>query len=818
VPDPDPDLGSHTGLYSVNRETPVASLLADAVTPTRLHYVRNHGAVPALDWATHRLAFSLEPPSQDKPTPLHELAMDELRKRFPRHEVTVTMACDGNRRRELNEIRHTQGYDWGPAAVGTARWGGARLADVLRAVVPPDVLQRFIDAGGHVHFEGADALPQGSYGTSLPLTWALDPAAEALLAYTMNGAPLPPHHGFPVRTILPGCVGGRTVKWLRCITLAARPSRNWYHMHDNRVLPPHVTSIAQAAAYWPTPHGVLYEMNLNAVLLQPGHDAAVPMPDVTAPCMLAGIAYDGGGRAILRVETSIDDGATWDPCELQRGNGECDEAERRTAGGRSWVLCRWTTAYPLWRLAGAREVVVRAWNSSCNTQPERPTWNLLGMLNNSWYRVRLQREDAGHLRFLHPVRTGTPGGAERRQLAGARPGWQERPPRTFVEEVVPNRTFAWPEIRKHTARDDCWVVIEGKVYDLTEFAAQHPAGAGPILAHAGTDVTELFTAIHSYDAHVLKAAYVLGHAAAHDAVPARHVSERPKQPLLTPDGHRVVVTPRRWTAVRLLRKERVTHDTCRFTFALPDRSDRMWLPPGRHLDLGIVVQRNRLVVRPYTPVRPVLPAEEDGTFDLVIKIYFPTEAHPGGEMTTLLEALQPGDMVRAKGPEGYIAYAGHGCFDVLGHFLHCTKLNLVVGGTGITPALAVIRAVLLGEADDDEARLEVRLVYANKTADDIICADELHALEARAPDRLCVYHVLSRVGDGTPRDRDAVRRVMGDRTYGTGYVDEAILREHCFPPAADTACFLCGPPAMVSHAVMPALDALGFDDDHVFEF
>ena len=163
----------------------------------------------------------------------------------------------------------------------------------------------------------------------------------------------------------------------------------------------------------------------------------------------------------------------------------------------------------------------------------------------------------------------------------------------------------------------------------------------------------------------------------------------------------------------------------------------------------------------------------------------------------LLEKLRVGDTVKIKGPEGLIRYTGAGVFSVMGHFFHANRVNFVVGGTGITPALAVIRALLEVPQGPEVSDAQVRLVCSNKTPEDVLCDKELRVLQEEYPERIQVWHVITRV---------------------TGHVDEVILREHFFPPAPETVCFVCGPPAFVAKAVMPALESIGFDDDHVFEF
>lgn len=174
--------------------------------------------------------------------------------------------------------------------------------------------------------------------------------------------------------------------------------------------------------------------------------------------------------------------------------------------------------------------------------------------------------------------------------------------------------------------------------------------------------------------------------------------------------------------------------------------------------------------------------------------YFPEEGKPGGEMTTLLENLAVGDQVDVKGPEGLITYTGAGTFEVMGHFFHCDKVNMIVGGTGITPALAVSKAVLLAKGDK-ASRAMVCLVFANTTFDDILCLEELESLASQFPDRFMAWHVISRAKEGE-------RHPLASRLhFSTGQV-----------------AFVCGPPGFVAQAVMPALENLGFDYDQVFEF
>jgi nitrate reductase (NAD(P)H) len=161
--------------------------------------------------------------------------MEQLVTEFEAVELPVTLVCAGNRRKEQNMVRQTVGFNWGPGAISTSVWRGARLRDVLRRCG--------VMGAANVCFEGAEDLPGGGgckYGTSLRRGVAMDPARDVILAYMQNGEPLAADHGFPVRVIVPGFIGGRMVKWLKRIVVASIESESYYHYRDNRVLPSHV--------------------------------------------------------------------------------------------------------------------------------------------------------------------------------------------------------------------------------------------------------------------------------------------------------------------------------------------------------------------------------------------------------------------------------------------------------------------------------------------------------------------------------------------------------------------------------------------------
>ena len=210
-----------------NAETGLAALAEGAVTATDAFYVRGHGAVPEIDPAAWRLKV------QGVVERELSLSLETLREALPEQEVTATLQCAGNRRAGLNAVRDIPGEaPWGPGATGTARWTGVALADVLALAGPTA-------AAAHVGFAGADlgeeAKPAQRFGGSIPLDKARRP--EVLLAWAMNGEPLPTVHGAPLRVVVPGYIGARSVKWLERIELRSDPWPGYFQHVAYRLLP-----------------------------------------------------------------------------------------------------------------------------------------------------------------------------------------------------------------------------------------------------------------------------------------------------------------------------------------------------------------------------------------------------------------------------------------------------------------------------------------------------------------------------------------------------------------------------------------------------
>jgi nitrate reductase (NAD(P)H) len=244
--------------------------------------------------------------------------MDDLRNDFEAINIAVALACDGNRRKELNMIRKSKGFNWGAGAISCAFWKGPLLRDVLLVAGFEDESTQNTGVSRWVHFEGADELSEGKYATSIPLAYAMDRENDVILAYEMNDVPLPPDHGYPVRLLIPGFIGGRCVKWLHRIWVSEKENDSHYHIWDNRVLPTFIRDMDSefAETMFRHPSTACNEQNLNSIIVKPEHGETIRLSDVDSNLdyRISGIAYDGGGHEVQRVEVSLDGGITWLYC------------------------------------------------------------------------------------------------------------------------------------------------------------------------------------------------------------------------------------------------------------------------------------------------------------------------------------------------------------------------------------------------------------------------------------------------------------------------------------------------------------------------
>lgn len=203
----------------------------------------------------------------------------------------------------------------------------------------------------------------------------------------------------------------------------------------------------------------------------------------------------------------------------------------------------------------------------------------------------------------------------------------------------------------------------------------------------------------------------------------------------------------RWNVVRFKKKEQLPEDTRRYTFSLPPDTKKLGLGTCQHLQLGFHFS-DRLVVRPYTPRRPVFGREEDGKFDLIVKTYAPDQSQPDGTMSNILDCLRPREEIEVKGPIGEIKYIGQGKFMIDEKEYHFLDASLVLSGSGITPGYQLISRILRAkDQGKGEDKTNINVIDANKTEGDILLKDELDRFAKDNPDQSNITHVLSHTDD-----------------------------------------------------------------------
>ena len=317
------------------------------VTPVGLHYLLIHFDIPAVDEAAWRLSVGGRVERE------LSLSLADLRER-PAITRPVTMECAGNGRARLEP--HVVSQPWVLEAVGTAEWTGVPVGDLLGEAGP-------IEGALEVLFTGLDRGVDGgieqAYQRSLPMG---DAAGGPLLAYAVNGVPLPPQHGFPLRLVVPGWYGMTSVKWLERIDVLDEPFEGYQ----------------QAGAYRyrsspDDPGTPVTRMQPRALMVPPGiPDFMSRARHVTAgACRLEGRAWSGWAP-IASVDVSADGGASWAPAEL-------DEAPPEGA----W--CGWSFGWDA--AAGEHELCCLARDEAGNEQPLQADWNVGGYANTSVQRV-----------------------------------------------------------------------------------------------------------------------------------------------------------------------------------------------------------------------------------------------------------------------------------------------------------------------------------------------------------------------------------------------------------------------------------------------
>ncbi|KAI0556859.1 nitrate reductase [Gracilaria domingensis] len=450
----------------------------------------------------------------------------------------------------------------------------------------------------------------------------------------------------------------------------------------------------------------------------------------------------------------------------------------------------------------------------------------MGMGNNCHFTVKVipkQISGGFALEFLHPTVPGPTSG-----------GWMPPPSKPLANGAAPKgappvksgsapslstmvKSFSMKEVEKQNSEDSAWIVVDGKVYDATPYLEDHPGGKASILMNAGQDATEEFLAIHSDKAKKMLEDYYIGELVednANGTTPSHaiHLSKSSAQLIkddltnqnvdtMDKSSHReglVALNSKKWLEFELIKKTEVSHDTRLFQFKLPTPEHRLGLPVGYHMFVKSVID-DKLVMRAYTPVS----SDDDlGTFTLCIKVYF-AGVHPkfpeGGKMSQYMEGMEIGDMLKVKGPLGHFEYLGKGRFIVKDVERSASKIGLICGGTGLTPAYQVIKAVYKDLEDDTE----VFLLYANRTEKDILMREELEKMAAER-DNIHIWYTLDKPDD--------------EWTYSSGFINEEMIRSHIPAPGDDSFVGMCGPPPMINFACIPNLKKVGYDEKDFMQF
>ena len=341
----------------LNSEPKLDVLAQSWITPVESFYVRSHAPNPKIDPSSFRLTVH---GLVDKPL---SISLAELDGTFESTSVVSTMTCAGNRRSEHSLVKPVGGVPWKAGAIGNARWSGVRLSEVLTKA-------GLKENAKHIWFEGLDEIPRNRgiipFGASIPVSKAMtdkEGLPGALLTTKMNDQPLTTDHGAPLRGVVPGYIGARSVKWLGKIVVSDRPSPNHYVATAYKLVR-EGSPIEWAEA------GPLYRFPLNSVICSQEPNSKINLGKVT----VSGYAYPSGqpGTMISKVEVSPDDGRRWTTARITSPLRE-----------NCWVL--WQADVKV--SSSASELTVRATDSRGDTQPENADWNMKGYMFNGWYHV-----------------------------------------------------------------------------------------------------------------------------------------------------------------------------------------------------------------------------------------------------------------------------------------------------------------------------------------------------------------------------------------------------------------------------------------------
>lgn len=342
------------------------------ITPNMLFFIRNHHPVPEIDLENYSATILGQ-----------EFSFADLTKNFKKREVTTTIQCGGNRRKEYNTHGKTSGTAWLGRAISTAKWEGVWLRDVILSINPKICEDENLKQNKWVRVKSNDDLE-----ISIPIEKVLNPNGDVMLAFQMNGEEIPRDHGYPVRLIVPGYAGIRNVKWVKEIEIV-----------DQEVETPWQTGIAYKMLPHYSKKATKEELaTLKTTLESPITSYITSSPEKIQSSLknlkndedfveIYGYAWSGGGRGIQRVEVSTNGGEdnSWRSAELLEGKEQNPY--------KAWAWTFWKCkVYKSDILEGKLNLCCRAVDMGYNTQPRdiKLIWNLRGINNNSWHFLEIK--------------------------------------------------------------------------------------------------------------------------------------------------------------------------------------------------------------------------------------------------------------------------------------------------------------------------------------------------------------------------------------------------------------------------------------------
>ena len=436
----------------------------------------------------------------------------------------------------------------------------------------------------------------------------------------------------------------------------------------------------------------------------------------------------------------------------------------------------------------------------------------MGMLNNPWFRVKINktvRDGSKGIWFEHPTQAGNQSGGWMVRMKGhpsltapvaidhsvmATSASDAHIEKNLQPRSSGKPSYSMEEVRRHNTADSTWFVVQGKVYDATPFLKQHPGGSDSIMLSAGQDATEEFEAIHSKKAWEQLEQYHIGDLIGNEDTTS--VSSYDDTSESSAKDCLIALDPRNRIPFKLVEKRKLSTDTYLLRFELQSPKHILGLPVGQHMLFSKRVD-GKLVIRAYTPISSDL---EVGYFDIVVKVYYPTPTYPeGGKMSQILGKLEEGDYVDVRGPMGHVTYPTAGVLHVNDQSFEVDSMVMICSGTGITPVFQIIRAVLRNRHDTTA----LHVLYGNRHETDILLRLELDELAAAHPKQLRLHYTLT-----IPPE---------DWVYETGRVGSEMIRRLCPAGSAGNFALLCGPKEF-EDSCRRALSEYGYDSSHCVTF